>query len=122
VRARGDEGAGTVLAIALAGVVVLVGLVLAGVGAGVTARAHAQAAADLAALAAGDVLGLDLVLSGEPSGAAGVRACDRAREVAVRNGAVLEACEPRSDAVVVVRVARRTPWGPTSATARAGPS
>ncbi|NLF03415.1 MAG: hypothetical protein GX593_00095 [Actinomycetales bacterium] len=117
---------GTVLAIALAGVVVLVGLVLAGVGAGVTARAGAQSAADLAALAAGDVLGLELVLSGESSGdlsgSVGPAVCERAREVAVRNGAVLEACEPQRDAVVVVRVSRRTPWGPASATARAGPS
>jgi len=120
-RPSGDEGSGTVIAIALAGVVVLVGLVLAGVGAGVSARARAQSAADLAALAAGDVLATQLALAGADGPGGGEAACARASEVAARNGARLEGCVREPGSVVVVHVSRATPWGSALAGARAGP-
>jgi len=121
----GDDGAGTVLAIALAGVVVLVGLVLGAVGAGVVARAGAQSAADLAALAAGDVLAMQLVLAGPESGvgSAGVSAaCERADRVAARNGATLAGCTHEGAGVVLVHVSRATVLGAARAAARAGRS
>ena len=105
------------LALAILGVVAFVGLAVAGLGAAASARAVAQSAADLAALAAADVLALGVVVDGV--GATG--ACDRAVQVAERNGAVLEACVPEPGAVVVVRVSRGTPFGPARAAARAGP-
>ncbi len=118
-----DEGAGTVLAIALSGVVVLIGLVLGAVGAGVVARSGAQSAADLAALAAGDVLALEIVLIGsvDHGGSTASAACERAGRVAARNGAALDACAHEGGGVVVVHVSRATPIGPARAAARAGP-
>lgn len=110
-----DEGSGTVLTLAILGVVTVVGLAVAGVAAAASARAVAQSAADLAALAGAD----SLLLTGgqEPAGA-----CDRAREVAERNGAALEECAPEPGSVVVVRVSRGTAIGPARAAARAGPA
>lgn len=113
-----DEGAGTVLALAILGVVAFVGLAVAGLGAATSARAVAQSAADLAALAAADTLALGAVV--DDLGA--TSACDRAVQVAERHGATLEACEPEPGAVVVVRVSRATPFGPAWAAARAGPA
>ena len=117
-----DDGAGSVLALAVAGVVVLMGLALAGVGAAVTGRAAAQATADLAALAAGDALALDLVLGGVPGRTAEAAACSRAGEVARRNGGALASCAHEGHGVVVVEVTRQTPVGAARAAARAGPA
>ena len=149
---RGDEGAGSVLALAIVGVVALLGLLLGGFGAATVARTGAQSAADLAALAAGDSLALGLIAAGagvDPSSergfgagssldagagwvassgvaggpsAAAERACLRAEEVARRNGASLESCTHEGQGVVVVHVSRSTPFGPALAGSRAGPS
>lgn len=117
---RGDEGAGTVLAISVVAVVGLLGLMLAGVGSAVGARSLAQAAADLAALAAGDVLAVHFALQSVDAQSADA-VCGRAREVAERNGARLEGCVTEPGAVVVVRVSRQSPLGRADAAARAGP-
>lgn len=116
-----DAGSGSVLVLAIVGVVLLVGLVLTGVGTAVTARAAAQSAADLAALAAGDVLALALVLGGESGEPGESAACDRADEVARQNGGTLESCTHEGHGVVVVQVARQSSVGPARAAARAGP-
>jgi len=115
---RGEDGAGSVLVLAMLGVVVVLGLALGSLGAARVARAGAQSAADLAALAAADQLALGRVL-----GTSDVEgACARAREVAVRNGASVESCAHEGGGVVVVRVARVTSFGPARAAARAGPA
>jgi len=116
-----DEGAGVVLVLALVGLVGALGLVLGGVGLGVVARARAQAAADLAALAAGDVLAVQAALAGGAAPQPGV-ACRRAGDVAARNGAVLVDCGAERGGVVVVRARVVTPWGDALAGARAGPA
>ncbi|MEN8708280.1 MAG: Rv3654c family TadE-like protein [Nocardioides marinisabuli] len=90
-RSAPDEaGAATVLGVALAGLLLLLGVALAELGAVVVAHRRAQAAADLAALA------------GATSRADGCLAADR---VALANGAALTACTPEGSAVLVtVRV------------------
>ena len=106
-RLRDDRGVGTVLAVALAGVLLLVGVALAEVTGLVVEHRRAQAAADLAALAAagGD--------------------CSAAAPVAEANGARLVACTPTGhDVVVEVSVAVDGWLGPDAtlgARARAGP-
>ena len=111
---RGEAGAATLLAVALAGVLLLVGAALAVVGAMVAAHRQAQAAADLAALA------------GATAAARGDVACWSARAVAQRNEATLVACAVDGGAVTVeVRVAGPRWLGQESdleARARAGPS
>lgn len=79
------------------------------VGSAVVARHRAQAAADLAALAAAGVL---------PSGQE--TACGVAREVAAANSATVTACEV-AGLDVVVRVEARAAVGVARAVARAGP-
>lgn len=116
-----DTGSGTVLVIAVIAVLVAGAALLALVVRGQAHTATARAAADLAALAAAEALalpdGVVLAESAEPGSAA---ACDRAREVARRNGARLTSCEV--GAAGVVGVTARTPgaW-PGEASARAGP-
>lgn len=106
-RPRDDRGVGTILAVALAGVLLLVGVALAEVTGLVVEHRRAQAAADLAALAAagGD--------------------CGAAAPVAEANGARLVACTPTGpDVVVEVSVAVDGWLGPDAtlaARARAGP-
>jgi len=113
MRWRDDAGSGSVLGLALAGVVVLLGLLVAELGALAVARARAQAAADLAALAAAEALSLgELLARGDP-----VTACARARAVAERNGARLARCAPEPGGAVVVGVT-----DPAEAEARAGPA
>jgi secretion/DNA translocation related TadE-like protein len=115
---RGERGAATILVIAMAGVLLLVGSALGVVQAMVVAHRRAQAAADLAALA-----GASASMRGEDP-------CEAARVVARLNDAVLLACASGPAAVggtVTVRV--RVP-GPQflgrhdnfDASARAGPS
>lgn len=108
------------LALALLAVVGLIGLVLGGVGTGVVARARAQSAADLAALAAGDLLAIETLLAGVSPGSS--EACDRARRVTARNGAELESCATEPGSVVVVKTSVDTVLGPARAAARAGPA
>ncbi len=87
---RSDRGAATVLGIALAGLLLLVGVALAELTAVVAGHRRAQAAADLAALA------------GATSRAG---PCEAAGTVAQANGARLTSCSEQADAVLVaVRV------------------
>jgi len=92
---RGEEGAGTVAALGVIAAVVAVLVLLAPLAVLLEASHRAAAAADAAALAAGDTaLGLS---TGVP--------CDRAEQTAAAGGARLEACEQRGDLVRVrVRV------------------
>lgn len=112
---RGRErGAATVLVVALASVVMVVGVALAGATGLVVAHRRAQAAADLAALGAAEWL------------RRGPEPCGVAAEVAERNGARLRACVVRAgDVHVSVGVAApgAVPW-PVELTgrARAGPA
>jgi len=115
VRGGRERGAGTVLVLG----VVLVGLLVCSAGAvlgqAVVARHRAAAAADLAALAAADVL----------VGRAAGDACGAAGRVAGRGGARLVSCRPAGEEVVVevaVDVAGvLSGLGPARAAARAGP-
>jgi secretion/DNA translocation related TadE-like protein len=79
------------------------------VGSAVVARHRAQAAADLAALAAAVAL---------PSGQEA--ACDVAREAAAANSATVTACEV-ADLDVIVRAETAAMVGVARAVARAGP-
>ena len=100
------------LAAFLVAVVVVVAIGGIAVGAAVVARHRAQAAADLAALAAAAEL---------PAGPA--VACRRAADVAVATGALVRDCQVLNLDVVVtvaVRVGGRT-GGEARAGARAGP-
>lgn len=114
LRPDGERGSGTVLALGLVGVVLLLGVALAGLGQAQTARTQAQAAADLAALA-----GASAVRVGEDG-------CVPARDVADRNGGTLDACTDEGRGVVAVTthvdvpvLARLTGAGDGRATARA---
>lgn len=113
-----DEGSGTVLAVGLVGAVALLMLALVALGQAVVCRQRAEAAADLAALAAASVAG----------GSSAAR-CGRAAEVAAANRAALSACSPAAaDGSVTVGVAvdlplwlsRLLPGSVARASARAG--
>ncbi|SDC43347.1 helicase/secretion neighborhood TadE-like protein [Geodermatophilus telluris] len=110
-----ERGSATVWTVALAGVLVAVGLAAVLVGAAVVARHRAGAAADLAALA-----GAARAVAGDPA------ACDTAGEVARANGAALTACTVADGAVVAVTVEVAVRLGPLASRtaqgrARAGP-
>ncbi|MFZ2503492.1 MAG: Rv3654c family TadE-like protein [Nocardioides sp.] len=91
MRLRSERGSATLLVVALSGLLLSVTLALAGVGGLIRAHRSAQAAADLAALAAAvRVVGAD--------------PCGAAAEAADANGARLEACQV-SGLVVSVQVA-----------------
>jgi secretion/DNA translocation related TadE-like protein len=110
-----DTGSGTVLVLALAAVLALVGTLLAGVAAVAVARHRAASAADLAALAAAD-----RALAGR------VPACAAARRAAAAVAAGLLSCRLDRDVADVVVVLR--PPGPlgglgqATSRARAGPA
>lgn len=112
-RRRAQDGAATLLVVALAGVLLFVGSGLAVVGGAVVSQRHAQSAADLAALAAARSL------------ADGTDACAMAAEVASANGGRLATCRDAGREVLVEVVVR----GPralgrridVTASARAGP-
>ncbi|HWH25546.1 MAG TPA: type I DNA topoisomerase [Pseudolysinimonas sp.] len=115
---RADGGAGTILAVALVGVIaaVLVGALT--LGAGLTARQRAIGAADAAALAAADTL----------SGAAAGDPCATAARLAQVNGASLVVCEINGLTVTVgvvsgrglLAVSARSTAGPPEAVATVG--
>lgn len=111
-RAGRERGAATVVAVALVGVVLLVGLALGEVAAWVAAHRRAQAAADLAALAAAAQVAAD--------------PCAAATRVATANGARLTSCRPDGLEVrveVAVDAPRRLgPAAVLEAEARAGPA
>ena len=80
-RDRDERGAGTVLAVAMLGLLVTVTLATSGVVGVVAAHRRAQSAADLAALA------------GAAAVQDGADACARAGQIAARNSASLRSCD-----------------------------
>jgi hypothetical protein len=100
-RWRAEEGGATLVALGLAGFVMLAGMLVVDVGALVAARAAAQTAADMAALAA-------LTPRGGAVEAAGIAAA---------NGAELASCDC-SAVQAVVAVRRRVPLVPTGLSVR----
>lgn len=114
-RASGAErGAATVLAVAVLGLLLLVGSALAVVGAMVVAHRQAQTAADLSALA------------GARSLAKGGDACGAAAAVAAANGARLVDCSVEERDVRTTVSVDGPRWlgqsGDLDAEARAGPA
>jgi secretion/DNA translocation related TadE-like protein len=107
-----ERGAATLMVLAMAGLVLMIGAALGVVGAMVVAHRRAQAAADLAALAGAVAL------------ARGDDGCVTAGEVAVANGGTLASClSAEGDVRVVVAVAGPHVLGQVadlSARARAG--
>ncbi len=118
-----DRGSGSVVLLAVVVLALTMALALAALVRVHAVRSSLRAAADLAALAAADSLAIPpgVVLAPdvrrEPSGA-----CALAEQVAGRNAADLTGCTAGPDGVVLVEVARGTPWGTARATARAGPA
>lgn len=120
-----QRGSGTVLAIALVGVTLVLIAGVALLGQAQAVRGAAQSAADLGALAAaqhltspsgpgpgaGTAVGL-----GAPDGA-----CEVARAVVVANGSALTSCALLGAGVVRVTTARSAGAGTGKASARAGP-
>ncbi|WP_433499236.1 Rv3654c family TadE-like protein [Sphaerimonospora sp. CA-214678] len=111
---RAERGSATVWAVAMMALICVAALVVVQIGAAAVARHRARSAADLSALAAASWM------FAEPG-----RACERARTVAMVNGARLRSCS-LSDGVAAVSVVvaitlplagNRTATG----TARAGP-
>ncbi len=116
-----DRGSGTVLALCLVVLTVLLAGAATMLGQAVLARQRAETAADLGALAAAAVLVDPLAGAGAP------QACARAARVVAANGARLLDCRARPDASVSVRAAVDLPGlltaaGPAAVSARAGPS
>jgi secretion/DNA translocation related TadE-like protein len=114
VRRRDERGAATVLTISCIGLLLLLGAALSVVTAMVAAHRQAQAAADLAALAAASAI----ADGGDP--------CGEGAAVASANGATLTSCTiDGSDAVVEVLVTGPR-WlgqsGDLTGRARAGPA
>lgn len=111
---RGDRGSATLMTMALAGVLLFTGAALAVVGGVLVAQREAQAAADLASLAAA------------AAAANGGDACAVAAGVATANGAVLASCRVQGREVEVgVTVRGPHPLGrrlDVPARARAGPA
>lgn len=107
---RDDRGSGTVLLLAIVGVLGLVAVVLGLLAAAQNARGRAQSAADLAALAAASAWRDGW---GDP--------CAVAAEAVRRNGGRLVACDALAGGVVTVVAAARSPAGAATADARAGP-
>ena len=93
-----ERGAATVLAVAMVGLLMMVGAALSVVGALFAAHRTAQAAADLAALAGASAL----ARTGEPCAAAEATARD--------NGALLSGCVVDGAAVRIVVVVRGPRW------------
>ncbi|WP_022918371.1 Rv3654c family TadE-like protein [Ruania albidiflava] len=111
----GDRGSMTVVMLGVIAGALLLAVLVGGLVRGVTARGHAQAAADLAALAAGEVAAVG-----------GPAPCQTADQVAQRNGAGLVSCETSDggmvDLATEVAVQLLPGWQQSaSATARAGP-
>lgn len=105
---RPERGAGTVLGVVAVSALLVLGLVLAEVAGLVRAHRRAEAAADLAALAA-----------------AQAGSCEAAARIATANGATLLGCRVVGhDALVEVGVTPARAWAPAArltAQARAGP-
>lgn len=114
-----DRGSGSVLVVALVAVVAILAAGVVVLGRAQVARAQAQAAADLAALAGASALWVppDIAVDVDRPGAVG---CAVAEEVAARNGARVAEC--RTDGAEI-RVVVHLPAGVGVAVgrARAGP-
>ncbi len=111
-----DHGSGSVIVLSIGAVLVLAMVGVASAGQVVTTRHSAEAAADLAALAAASTV----VLEGPGA------ACARAAVVATAQATRLEECVVGSDLTVRVVVVRSLPGalaelGPVHGRARAGP-
>lgn len=110
-----ERGSGTVLALGLVAVILMVMVALGLLAGAQSGRSRAQTAADLAALAGAGRLAVR-------GGADVAAACVIAGEAARRNGGVLRDCAHEGGGVLVVAVERRTSVGKAHATARAGPA
>lgn len=114
MRGRDEGGSATLLVLAMAGVLLLVGAALGVVVAMVRAHRTAQSAADLAALAGAQAL----QRGGDP--------CGRAAEIATADGARLSGCSSRGSVVTVQVTVAGPHWlgqsADLSAEARAGPA
>lgn len=112
VRRRGERGGATVLAVACLGLLLVVAVALAEVGAWFAADRRVRAATDLAALAAAGEVTTD--------------PCGVAASVAEANGAELVSCVVAGrEVLVVTRIPAPSRWGPAAeltARARAGPA
>lgn len=112
-RRRSERGTGTVFAITLLAVLLLVGSALAVVAALVRAHRMAESAADLAALAAASAIGR------------GSDPCSAAARIATANGGLLADCVPSGREVEVTVEVLGPRWlgqsADLSARARAGP-
>jgi hypothetical protein len=135
----GERGSGTVLAVALAGMLVSVTVASLWLVSATVCVHRARAAADLAALAAVTAARHGLAGSAGPDGSAGSAGpagpastaeggpCSAARQTAVSNGAELTGCVAAADetVLVTVRVALMVPIPGVSdhalASSRAGP-
>ncbi len=111
----GDRGSMTVVMLGVIAGALVLAVLVGGLVRGVTARGQAQAAADLAALAAAEVAAVG-----------GTAPCETADRVAGRNRAVLAGCQVGDggmvDLVTEVAVQLLPGWQQrASATARAGP-
>jgi secretion/DNA translocation related TadE-like protein len=106
-----ERGSGTVLLLAVVGVLAVVAAAIGLLAAAQGARGRAQTAADLAALAAASAWRDGW---GDPCGVAAV--------AVRRNGARLTDCEALPGGVVEVAVSVGSPAGAATAHARAGPS
>ncbi|MGY4645409.1 Rv3654c family TadE-like protein [Cellulomonas sp. URHB0016] len=122
-----EQGSGTVLLLGVVAVVLMLGVALSLLVSAQVARAQAQSAADLAALAGAGAMqdatsGLGAVAAASAAGtAAGAEPCAVAAEVARRNGARLATCDDEGGGVLAVDARRSAAWGTASARARAGP-
>ena len=126
-----DRGSGTVLVVALVGVVLVLTAAIGLLARAQAARSAAQAAADLAALAAASSLavprGMALADVSEADAGRSGRGpadgpCALARAVMEKNRASMETCVVRRDGVVEVAASHATVVGPARAVARAGPA
>lgn len=102
----GEHGAATVLALALGSLLMLLGLAASFVAAVAVAHRTAQAAADLAALAAAQ------------AAQHGTDPCGRASEIAAANGARLRSCRVVGEQVWIEVVAPAPSWAGYTPTAR----
>lgn len=100
MRGRSEQGSATTWAVLFLAAVTVVAVVFAGAASALVGIRKAQAAADLAALAAAGAV-ID-----------GADGCSRAEHLATRNGARLESCSvtPLGDVRVVVAVEVHGPW------------
>lgn len=110
-----DSGSMTVMVLGVIAGALVLAVLVGGLVRGVTARGQAQAAADLAALAAGEV-----------AAGGGDAPCETGRRVAERNGAALVSCQIGDGGMVnlatIVAVQPLPGWQQAGrATSRAGP-